>query len=236
VTDLGSHLKVGILRMCDFSDVLSAVHGPYLRLFEMMFAGRPVELVDIAVHEGETPGALSDADVWIASGSPASVYDDHEWIASAEDIVRDAAASETPFVGICFGHQLVAQALGGRVERADVGWGVGALEYTTVVRPRALVDLPDTLTILASHQDQVVDVPDSATVWSTSEYCPNAGLVVGERMWTVQGHPEFTPDLVRALYPSRRDRVGDGAVDAALATLDRPLSNRLIADAIVTTG
>ncbi len=227
---------IGILRMSEFADVVYATHGPYLGVFEMMFAGRPVELLDVAVHDGQTPATLSDADVWIVSGSPASVYDDHAWIATAEAIVREAVVTETPFVGICFGHQLVAQALGGRVEKAEGGWGVGALDYRTSARPRALADLPDTLTILAAHQDQVVDVPGSATVWSTADYCPNAGLAVGERMWTVQGHPEFTPGLVETLYPTRRDRVGSARVDAALTTLGRPLSNRLIADAILRTA
>ena len=129
------------------------------------------------------------------------------------------------------GHQMVAQALGGRVEKAQVGWGIGAQRYDTVL---PLPSLPGpTTTLLASHQDQVVQVPADATVWSTSDYCPVAGMVVGERMLTVQGHPEFTPALVAALYDSPRGRLGDAAVDAAKATLTMPLSNGSFADAIV---
>lgn len=236
MTSSRERTTIGILRMTEFVDEVYAAHGPYLRQFETMFRGRPVDLVDVAVHEGQTPAALSDADLWIASGSPASVYDGHSWIETAEAIVREAAATETPFVGICFGHQLVAQALGGRVEKAAGGWGVGALDYAATRRPGSLATLPDTLTILAAHQDQVVEVPAAATVWSTSDYCPNAGLVVGERMWTVQAHPEFTSALVQTLYPSRRDLVGGDRVDTAMATLGRPLSNDLIADAIVATA
>lgn len=207
-----------------------------MRLFELLFVGQPVELLDIAVHEGDAPASLTDADMWVASGSPVSVYDDLGWIATAEDIVRSAAASAVPFVGICFGHQLVAQALGGRVEKASAGWGIGALDYATLGRPTRGAHLPPTVTMLASHQDQVVEVPADVSVWSRSEFCPHAGLAVGDRMWTMQGHPEFTPELVRAIFISRRDRIGPATVDAALATLDRPLSNTLVAEAIVRTA
>jgi GMP synthase-like glutamine amidotransferase len=224
-------VRIGVLRMCELPDAGLPVHGPYLRLLEMLFARHAVELLDVPVHEGATPASLADADGWIATGSPASVYDDLDWIRTAEEIVRAAAASETPLVGICFGHQLVAQALGGRVERAAVGWGVGARRYETVV-DRGPVPGTST-TLLASHQDQVVAAPPGAVVWSTAEYCPIAGLGVGERMWTVQGHPEFTPELVTAIYESRRERIGGDAVDAARRTLTTPLSNAAVADAIV---
>ena len=88
-------------------------------------------------------------------------------------------------------------------------------------------------TLLASHQDQVVEMPAEAIVWSTADYCPIAGFTIGERMLTMQGHPEYTPQLVSALYHSRRDRLGAAAVAAAEATLSAPLSNDSIAEAIV---
>ncbi len=219
--------------MCELPEASLSVHGPYLRLFEMMFDGRDVELLDVPVHLGDVPASLADADVWIATGSPASVYDDLPWIATGEELVRSAVAAERPFVGICFGHQLVAQALGGRVERASVGWGIGIRDYSTVAAVPGL-RLPDTVSAIASHQDQVVVAPADAVVWSTSDYCPNAGLAVGERMWTMQGHPEFTPQLAQAIYASRRSVIGEHAVDHAMTTLTRPLSNRSIADVIAT--
>ena len=224
-------IRIGLLRMTELPEAALGVHGPYLGLVEMFFNGHPVEIVDVPVHEGAAPESLDDCDGWIISGSPASVYDDLPWIRTGEEIVRAALAAERPLVGICFGHQLVAQALGGRVEKAAVGWGIGAQRYE-VVRPLPYFD-GDTITLLASHQDQVIDVPADATVWSSSEYCPVAGLVVGERMFTVQGHPEYSPALVAALYDSRRERIGEAAVDAAHATLTTPLSNAAMAAAIV---
>ncbi len=217
--------------MTELPDAAFAVHGGLTNLFEMFFRGQQVSLLDVPVHEGATPESLDDCDGWLITGSPNSVYDDLDWIRTGEEIVRAALDQERPLVGICFGHQLVAQALGGRVEKAVGGWGIGAQRYDTV---RPLPYLPgDGITLLASHQDQVVQAPRDATVWSTSDYCPIAGLTVGERMLTMQAHPEFTPALVSALYDSRRERIGDRTVDAAQATLSAPLSNRSIADAIV---
>lgn len=228
---MGGVIRIGLLRMAELPDPALRVAGPMVGLYQKLFAPRTVEILDVPVHEGATPESLDDCDGWFISGSPASVYEDLDWIRTGEEIVRAALAEERPLVGICFGHQLIAQALGGRVEKAAVGWGIGAQRYETV-EPLPYLD-GDSLTLLASHQDQVVEVPAGATVWSTSDYCPVAGLTIGERMLTVQGHPEYSPALVSALYDSRRDRIGDAAVDAAQATLTNPLSNASFADAIL---
>lgn len=217
--------------MAELPDAALGVAGPMTGLYRRLFHGHAVEVLDVPVHEGATPASLADCDAWMISGSPASVYDDLDWIRTGEEIVRAAHAEERPLIGICFGHQLIAQALGGRVEKSADGWGVGARSYD-VVRP-----LPhfhgDTITLLASHQDQVVELPSDAHVWSSSDYCPVAGFTIGERLVTVQGHPEYTPSLVAALYESRRERIGDETVDAALASLVTPLSNDAFADAVV---
>ncbi len=217
--------------MAELPDAALSVAGPMTGLYRQWFHGHAVEVLDVPVHEGATPASLADCDGWMISGSPASVYDDLDWIRTGEEIVRSAVAEERPLIGICFGHQLIAQALGGRVEQSAGGWGIGARQYD-VVRP-----LPhfagDTMTLLASHQDQVVELPTDATIWSTSDYCPIAGYTIGERLVTVQGHPEYSPELVTALYESRRGRIDDETVDTALATLTAPLSNDAFADAVV---
>ena len=225
-------IRIGLLRMTELPDGTLDIHGPYATLFSLFFENQPVALLDFAVHEGAAPASLDDCDGWVISGSPASVYDDLDWIRTGEQIVRSALAEERPMVGICFGHQLIAQALGGRVQKALNGWGIGAQRYDTVRALRQLQQ-PGPTTMLASHQDQVVGLPDEASVWSSADYCPIAGFTVGERMLTMQGHPEFTPQLVTAIYESRRDRIGDTEVDVALGTLTRPLSNDAIAEAIV---
>jgi GMP synthase-like glutamine amidotransferase len=219
--------------MDDLLEVAQPAHGNYPHLYARLFAEQPVELLDIAVHLGDTPASLADADVWLATGSRVSVYDDIDWIATALQLVHTAIAEEVPLVGICFGHQLIAQALGGRVARADIGWGLGAQVYDTVERLDWFPEAAEQTVLIASHRDQVVEVPDGTTVWSRSGYCPIAGMRIGDRAWSVQGHPEFTPPVVETIYDFRRPVLGDDAVDLALSTLSRPLSNRALAAAVV---
>lgn len=226
--------RIGLLRMCELSEPAIAAHGDYVTVFRDFYAAHPVEIVDVPVHEGATPASIDDCDAWVISGSPASTYDDLPWIATGEEIVRSIVAAERPLFGICFGHQLMAQALGGTVERAEVGWGAGAHHYDVVEQPAATgALLPDRLTVLAMHQDQVTRAPDEGEVWLRSEFCPNAGIAYGERAWSIQPHPEFTPRLVEALCRDRRLRMGDEVADAAIASLSAPLDGHLLADADV---
>lgn len=226
-------ITVGLLRMTEFVDPDTEPHGPYRRLVADMFAGHDVEVVDIGVVDGDGPASIHEFDGWVISGSPASVDDDEEWIRTAEQIVRDVVAAERPLLGICFGHQLIAQALGGRVERAPTGWGVGPQRYETTVLPPWLAPDDHPLTILAMHRDQVVEAPSDAVVWSTADYCPNAGMMIGERTWTIQGHPEFTPALVGAIAGRRRRSIGTEVVDRMLPRLATPLSADVVAAAAV---
>lgn len=221
--------------MTEFTDPDTGPHGPYRRLIAEMFHAHDVEVLDIGVVDGDTPASIDDCDGWIVSGSPASVYDDLDWITTAEDIVRDLLAAERPLIGICFGHQLIAQALGGRVERSEIGWSVGPQRYQTIARPPWMgpASHDGTLTILAMHQDQVVEVPSDAVLWSTADTCPVAGLMIGSRAWTLQGHPEFTPALVGAIAGRRREAIGVETVDAMLPRLATPLSSDEVADAAV---
>ncbi len=216
--------------MTELPDVVAAAHGTYLSVFESFLGGH--DIVDIAVHEGRSPGSLSDCDGWVLSGSPASTYDDLGWIPMAEEIVRDLITEERPTFGICFGHQLMAQALGGRVERAGVGWGAGVHRYDLIAPIRQIPDPPSQLQLLAMHQDQVVDVPSGGVVWATSTFCPNAGISYGERAWSMQPHPEFTPGIVETLCHDRRDRLGGDVADAAIAGLRRRLDGELVARAV----
>lgn len=223
---------IGLLRMDDLPEHALHVRGDYPDLYAELFAAEDVALVDIPVHRGDGPASLDDADVWVFTGSRHSVYDDVPWIADALALVGEVLDAERPAVGVCFGHQLFGQALGGVVGRA-AEWGIGVRPYRTVVRLPWFPEADDGISLIASHQDQVLVAPPDADVWSTSDYCPIAGLALGRRAWSVQGHPEFVPDVAHALYEGRRDRLGNTAVDDAQASLARSVSNRDVARAIV---
>jgi GMP synthase-like glutamine amidotransferase len=226
--------RVGLLRMDDLPESGLPVRGNYPALYAHLFRDQPATLLDVPLHLGESPASLDDADVWVLTGSRRSVYEDVDWIVTACEITRTLIAEERPTVGICFGHQLMGQALGGVVEKA-ADWGLGTQRYDV---SQGLSWLPgaDHIDLIASHQDQVVVAPADATVWLRADYCPIAGLIVGKRAWSVQGHPEFTGDVAAALYAGRRSLLGDGRVDAATASLEAELSNDQIAAAIVATA
>jgi GMP synthase-like glutamine amidotransferase len=193
-------------------------------MFGALLAPHGIELTAFDAQAGDLPGAPGELDGYVLTGSATSVYDDEPWIAAAEAFLRDVVAAGIPVAGICFGHQLLAQALGGKVEKAAVGWGMGVHAYD--------LDLdggPATMQLQAMHQDQVVALPDGARVWARSEHCPIAGFTVGDRVWTVQAHPEFTAPFAGALIDRRRPLVGDELADAATATVRDATDHELVA-------
>ena len=223
--------RVGLLRVGHVDPKSTHIAGDYPELFAALFAGLGIDLVTYDLDQGRFPDSLAECDGWLCSPSRSSTYDDNEWIADAEALHRAIVAEERAYVGICFGHQLLAQALGGKVERADGGWGVGVQDYD-VVEALPCMDPPrGRIALIASHQDQVVDVPPDARVIATSAsgYCPVAGLAVGERAWTLQGHPEFVPDLADHLLAGRVELIGADRVATARASLTRPLDRLTVA-------
>lgn len=218
--------------MDDMPEHAQRIGGNYPALYASWMQHEQIEVVDFPVFEGVTPASLDECSGWLITGSRFSVYDDVDWIRTAADIVRTAVAQERPLVGECFGHQLFAHALGGRTSKSDSGWGVGAVEYETVRKLPWFPEADESITLVASHQDQVVELPPDATVWSRTDHCPIAGMLIGDRAWSFQGHPEFTAELAHVLYAGRVERLGADVVATAQNSLGRPLSNRAIATAI----
>lgn len=222
--------EIGLL-LCDHLDpeIASAV-GDLTDLFPAAFEPAGLKLRVYEVTKGELPGSPQECRGWITSGSRFSAYDDEPWILGLSQFVRDAAHEQAPHVGICFGHQLIAQALGGRVEKADIGWGVGAKEFKVVSSADWMSPGLEQFRILMSHQDQVLELPPEGRVLASSAYCPVGAFSVGSHVFCLQGHPEFTPALNRLLIERRRTRLGDDVADEALASLDGPLDHRTLVD------
>lgn len=224
--------RIGLL-VCDhvppeFRDLA----GDYPDMFEDLLSGRPaIELVPYDLPAGEFPPSVNECEGWITTGSRRSVYENEPWIEDLAELVRNIARAESPYVGVCFGHQMIAQALGGKVERAEVGWGVGAKDVEVPDPPEWLGR--SRYRILNSHADQVVDAPPGARVLGGNDHCSNSLMQVGESMIGIQGHPEFTPELCEALIRSRRGTViPEDVAEAALGSLATPPDNQALADVL----
>ena len=175
-----------------------------------------------AVRDGELPAAPDAHPAYVITGSSAGVYDDLPWIAPLQDFIR-AAHGRARMVGLCFGHQVMAEALGGRVEKSDKGWGLGLHGYQ-VDHAEPWMDGASRVAVAASHQDQVVEAPPGATVLLSSAFTPHAALLyAGGDAVSFQFHPEFERGMAEALVELRRPRLPDPAeADRMLASLAAP--------------
>jgi GMP synthase-like glutamine amidotransferase len=220
-------MKIGILKTGQPPRSLAEFPG-YPEMIQGVL-GPDYEYRSFDVKEGELPQP-GDADAYIITGSAAGVYDELPWIEPLRAWLRGLDKA-TPVMGICFGHQIMADAYGGKVTKSDKGWGGGLQDYTVVQREPWMQDAKQTFSIPASHQDQVVEAPATARVIAGNDFCPNAGLAYTDRRAaSFQGHPEFSPAYAGALVDLRQSRgVTDEATSARLReSLARPNDNNLV--------
>ena len=157
------------------------------------------------MFDGDVPDDPRACDAWCLTGSRHGAYEPHAWIPPLEALVRGAHDAHVPTIGICFGHQLIAQALGGRVVKFDGGWSVGRVTYR-FADDAGLPGLDGrSLAVAAYHQDQVIEVPPGARTVASSDFCRHAALVYGARALSVQPHPEFDEGFIAGLVATRGD-------------------------------
>lgn len=214
-------MKIGILQTGHALDEIRRIQGDYDAMFARILAGNGFEYVTFDVVDGVFPDGPLAADGWLITGSKHGAYEDHAWIPPLEQLIRDICAARRPLVGICFGHQIIAQALGGRVEKFSGGWVVGRTGYE--------ID-GQTVTLNAWHQDQVVGLPPGATVIGRSAGCACAALAYGDRALSFQAHPEFDDRMIGTLLDLRAPGVvPDPVIAAARADLAGPKDSDRIA-------
>ncbi len=210
--------------------------GGYPSMIERVLTplGPDLSFSTTPVFRGDAAPPLSAFDALIITGSPAGVYDGHDWIAPTEDFLRRAIAAGKPTVGICFGHQLLAQAFGGTVEKSAKGWGVGAHSYDLITGVGWMTPMQSRAACAVSHQDQVTQPPDGARVLGGSTFCPNGVIDYAQGpAISFQQHPEFSHDYAAALMRLRRGRIPEDRVSAGLDSLTHKSDRDLIANWIV---
>lgn len=211
-------MKIGLLETGNPPGDLAETHGSYSAMFEALLGPEHSYRV-YDVQKGELPEDPGENDAYVITGSAAGVYDPLPWIEPLKAFLVQAKG-EQPMVGVCFGHQIMAEAFGGKVIKSDKGWGVGLQAYA-VEAQEPWMDDAHHVAAPGSHQDQVVALPPGARVLAGSAFTPYGILTYDDaKAISMQVHPEFSPDYAKALIETRRGaRLTDEQADAAIASL-----------------
>jgi GMP synthase-like glutamine amidotransferase len=224
-------MKLTLIQPTDVPGPLRDRFGAYNLMFERMFAGEGFDFETIRLSEGQPLPDPATLDATLIMGSSAGVYDNHlEWMEPLRAFIRGAYAAKTPMLGICFGHQIMGDALGGDVRKSEKGWGLGRHVYAVNSRPAPFAgELPE-FAIACSHQDQVIVPPSEAETFLSSDFTPHAGLVYRNgAALSLQPHPEFEDDYTVALAELRRGKAPDETIEAALKSVSRASDSREVA-------
>ena len=215
-------MKIGILNADAVKPEFAAEFGEYPDMFAaVLLAVDPdLDLVTYEVVQDEYPAHLDEADAYIITGSKLSVYDEVPWVLRLKEFVVELHEAQKTLIGICFGHQMVAEALGGKTTAANAGWCVGVHRLTPTA-DAASYGLPgEPINLRANHKDQVTQLPPGGKVLASTEVCPIASMGLGEHILTFQGHPEFVPDYSREIMNFRHDMIGAERVAEGMASFE----------------
>ena len=223
-------MRIGILQCDATNENFRDEHGDYPEMFISLFQSIDPELqftvFDMRLEQ--YPQTPQECDAYLITGSRFSVYDDEAWIRKLEKFVVELHSEKHPLLGICFGHQMIARALGGKTEKATQGWGVGVQSYRkTKIKSWLKPDL-ENFSLCASHQDQVTQLPLGAELIAESEFCPNAAFRIDDHILTFQAHPEFEKAYSKVLLVLREQNLGPEIFAAGVKSLDQSIQPQVI--------
>ncbi|MCF0039166.1 glutamine amidotransferase-related protein [Dyadobacter fanqingshengii] len=226
-----SAVKVGLLECDHVRDELRHIAGDYRQMFPALFlnVAPEWEFQFYDVCNGHFPPSVDACDIYICTGSKSSVYDQEDWITRLKAFVISIHQSQKTFIGVCFGHQILGEALGGKVEKSPAGWCVGVHRFQLTKRESWMEPFTDSFNLLMMCQDQVMTLPPDATLLAETPDCPHAMFRVGERMLGIQAHPEFPKAYDQALMELRVERIGENKVELGIASLELPTQEIMFA-------
>jgi GMP synthase-like glutamine amidotransferase len=219
-------MHVGLLECDEVTGRFAEVSGGYREMFAALLPDAKFRYYE--AHRGTLPASATECDAWLCTGSQYSVYDKDAWIQDLAAFIR-SLDGKRPFVGICFGHQMLARAMGGEVAKASQGWGVGVLKIELLKQEPWMQPPQKEISIHHMHQDQVQKLPKDSVVLGRSAHCEVGMFRVGDSMLGIEGHPEFTAEFSEALIRARVERIGPVASRAALETVRQPTDAPVVA-------
>ncbi|VAX01720.1 Glutamine amidotransferase, class I [hydrothermal vent metagenome] len=214
-------MHIGLLQ-ADRHDIhIEQRYGSYSDMFQHLFhqVDSDVNFTTYQVIDNHYPETINECDGYLITGSKESVYDNLPWIKQLRKFIVDVSHHDTKLVGICFGHQIIAEALGGKVEKAKNGWGIGVSSSLVVESNSWMHPAMKQFSLLVSHQDQVVQLPADATCFADSVFCRYAGFRIGRKIVSFQGHPEFSTDYLKERMLLRKPLFDDELYNDALDSL-----------------
>ncbi len=224
-------MKIGLLECDHVADKFVDISGTYPDMFAALLPDVEFQLYDVC--NGEFPESIDECDAYTTTGSRFSVYDKLDWISQLKDFIYQLHQKEKKFVGVCFGHQMMAEALGGKVLKSEKGWNVGVHSFEIVSKESWMDPFQQNLNLLMMCQDQIVRMPENSKILASSANCPVGIFKVGENMLGIQAHPEFSKDYEKAFMLSRTDRIGEEKIQKALDSLEKAPDKSLIRDWIM---
>ena len=226
---MDSNLTLGILLTDHVVPKLLKKHGDQDEFYEYIF-NKVDPSINLKVYDvviDEYPDDIDECDGYIITGSKLSTYDDVDWIKILEEYIRTLDASKKNLLGVCFGHQLIAQALGGKVEKAKVGWTLGIQPYDFLSKFPWVENHNESVRLIHSHQDQVTELPAKGVLIAKNDMVPIAMFRVGYHIMSMQGHPEFSEDYAHDVANLRKEILGEAVFSKASRSLKKKDSDRL---------
>lgn len=224
-------LNIGILHADDLSPALVQQFGDYSEMLQHLIncVSNEHKFQTYRVTQAHYPQDIDENDAYIITGSKASAYDDDEWIISLKDFIKQLFKQKKKLIGICFGHQIIAEALAGKVTKSDKGWGVGIKTSVILKKKTWMNPTQGKIALRYSHQDQVIKLPPDAELITSNEFCINCGYQISDHILTFQGHPEFNNNFLEYLMQGRKEIIGETNYQQAITSLQQNPDDKLIA-------
>lgn len=214
-------MKLCILENDYLDPAIEATYVGYGTMFERLLrqAGATGTFDIFNTVKGQYPASFETYDAVLLTGSRADAFSQEPWVLTLRQKVEALLQAKKKLVGVCFGHQLIALCMGAQVGRAPQGWGAGRMVYQWHAPELAQAQGRDDVALLASHQDQVFELPEGARLLASSEFCPVAAFAVEDHVFCVQPHPEFVEDYSAFLLNKRRAVLGEEVFTSCIQNL-----------------